>query len=65
MTEKDKECNCRNSSSELRKFVALVKVDGIEEPIRFEKVASNLEEFKAIISKEHKTFTFLTFQEDI
>jgi hypothetical protein len=47
------------------KFLALVKVEGIPEPIRYEEYAYNLEEFKAMIAKDHKSFTFLTLQEDV
>ncbi len=49
----------------MRKFLALVKVEGIPEPIRYEEFAANLEEFKAMIGKDHKSFTFLTLQEDV
>ena len=64
MTENDRKCDCQNSSLKVHKFTALIKVDGIETPLRYEELASNLEEFKAIISKKHNAFTFLTFQED-
>jgi hypothetical protein len=47
------------------KFLALVKVESIQEPIRYEEFAANLEEFKAIIGKDHKSYTFLTLQEDV
>ena len=47
------------------KFLALVKVESIQETIRYEEFAPNLEEFKAIIAKDHKSFTFLTLQEDV
>ena len=49
----------------VRKFLALVKVEGIQEPLRYEEFATSLEEFKAMIAKDHKSFTFLTLQEDV
>jgi hypothetical protein len=48
-----------------QKFLALVKVEGTKEPIRYEEYAFNLEECKAMIAKDHKSFTFLTLQEDV
>ncbi len=60
MTEED-EC----AKPKTHKFLALVKVEGNQEPIRYEENASSLEEFTAIIAKDHKVFTFLTLQEDV
>ncbi len=49
----------------MHKFLALVKVESIQESNRYEEYAPNLEEFKSIIAKDHKSFTFLTLQEDV
>jgi len=45
------------------KWTALVKVESIQEPIRYEEFALSLEEFKAIIAKDHKSFRWDCFVE--
>jgi hypothetical protein len=56
---KDEEC----PEPIMHKFLALVKVESIQEPIRHEEYAPSLEEFKAIITKEHKSVKWDCFAE--
>ena len=45
----------------MRKFLAFVKVEIIQEPIRNEEYAANLKSLK----QQYKSFTFLMLQEDV